>query len=220
MADKPKVTIPKKFLTGFSNLVELSNDEFNSLLKALKNVEPLNFNSSIEKEFENESLHEDDFSEILMAIFSISGLQNYLDKTKEEVINLIVEDFVKQTEKEKKGEVLRKRLIKLEEASISHQIYSKALRLSMEGEHIFNNCRVYTDVRPLFEDENHNLLKNYAVVTHRLKITYEDQGLIKELFFTVTPDNLKKLQLQANRAIDKESNLRKDWGDHIHFFNL
>jgi len=87
---------------------------------------------------------------------------------------------------------------------------AKAAELLSENERVLcgSNCRVLTDLRPIFSAD---ITKNpkSAVIQHVLKIAFHDAGEdIKEFYVAMDGDDVRYLQNLFERAIEKEHTLR------------
>lgn len=70
------------------------------------------------------------------------------------------------------------------------------------------DIRVLTDIRPIFTDDS-NVKINGQIILHNLKISYQEGDDIKEIFFAIDNNDIKKIKEQAERAEKKENEIKK-----------
>jgi len=87
-------------------------------------------------------------------------------------------------------------------------IYAKNVYLTFENLNLFFNARIISDLRYLFYSDI-SKLPNYALIQHTLKISYSKNREIKEKFFSFNLEQLNELKDLINRAIAKESTIKK-----------
>lgn len=82
----------------------------------------------------------------------------------------------------------------------------KSKELKLERERFFNNIRIITDLRPIFTDGDSCVFKKMSVM-HTIKIVFEQNSEVKELFFGLDLVDLEDLKRQIDRSIEKENKL-------------
>ena len=84
----------------------------------------------------------------------------------------------------------------------------KALDIITEHQKVFTGARILTDIRPVFtEDVKKTPLA--AVIVHNLKLEYFESDENHELFIALDHDDLTKLIESLQRALEKDSTLRR-----------
>jgi hypothetical protein len=102
--------------------------------------------------------------------------------------------------------LLRERFERL--LSIEHlNTLSKAFRLQREGERLYCEAKILSDIRPVFEGGVTSKPEN-AVITHTLKIHYHEGGDLREVFIVLDKDDLSSLREVVERAQLKDATLR------------
>jgi len=85
---------------------------------------------------------------------------------------------------------------------------AKAIDLRADHDALFHTCRVYSDVRPVFDDDP--TLEPYgAVAFHMLKIEYFKNGSFESMYLTLTDEDLEVLDTQVARALVKKNTLHR-----------
>jgi hypothetical protein len=96
------------------------------------------------------------------------------------------------------------RLLSIENISL----LSKALRLQREGEHLYCEAKIMSDIRPVFHDDI-SAKPAGGVVSHTLKLEYHKGPQHNEFFVILESADLQALKKTLERAIEKEVTLRK-----------
>ncbi len=82
----------------------------------------------------------------------------------------------------------------------------KALALRAEHAKTFCECRIISDIRPIFAKPQERPLG--AVITHTLKIAFHQQGEHSEFYVAMDSDDLANLKRAIDRAQSKADALR------------
>lgn len=85
---------------------------------------------------------------------------------------------------------------------------AKAIAVASDCPRLFSEARILSDLRPVFS-EDVTAAPLGAVVTHNLRISYNEEGNEKEFFVYLDSKDLKSLQEQIGRALQKDSTLRR-----------
>lgn len=83
----------------------------------------------------------------------------------------------------------------------------RAGRLSLENEHTFQEVRVFTDIRPVFEPHDPRAKPEGAIILHTLKVSYWSEGDVKDFFVTLDAYAANSLLEQLDRANSKAESL-------------
>jgi len=97
-----------------------------------------------------------------------------------------------------------KKLLGIENISL----LSKAIRLQRDGEKLYCDAKILSDIRPVFHDDATTKPAG-AVVTHTLRLGYHERGQHKEFFMVLENIDLANLALTLERAHTKGETLRK-----------
>lgn len=82
---------------------------------------------------------------------------------------------------------------------------AKALVLLHEQPQVFQDCRIITDLRPLFGDNDTEL--RAFTVTHQLRIGYDTPSESSDFYVALEADDLRRLRSAIDRALSKQTSL-------------
>lgn len=107
---------------------------------------------------------------------------------------------------------LKKGLADIFRSDASLGLTAKASELVLEYERRFcpHNCRILSDVRPVFM-EAAAAGPAAVIVQHILKIAYHEgeEGDLKDFYVSLDGDDIRRLQALLKRATEKEKSIRK-----------
>jgi hypothetical protein len=83
----------------------------------------------------------------------------------------------------------------------------KAYQLRADQSNIFLRSQIYTDIRPVFDDDLARPLLA-SLLTHTIKISYDESGGQQSIFLVADSQDLQQLQDQIARALEKAAALR------------
>lgn len=205
-----KLTIPKSQKSGLKFLIELDEQLQTELFDAIGKVE-LNFSTDelVEKLFREKGIEKGKVSKIIDALFSILGVITF---SRMDATTFLKEFTIALEELELKlNDNLRSQLVKfLECEDSSFHLKFKSLFLSRERENIFRESNVYTDMRPIFDNDGTQVLG--TMILHNLKISYFDgkhDFATSEIYLALDNEDLAKLKETIIRAEKKETVIRK-----------
>lgn len=205
-----KLTIPKSQKSGLKFLIELDEQLQTELFDAIGKVE-LNFSTDelVEKLFREKGIEKGKVSKIIDALFSILGVITF---SRMDATTFLKEFTIALEELELKlNDNLRSQLVKfLECEDSSFHLKFKSLFLSRERENIFRESNVYTDMRPIFDNDGTQVLG--TMILHNLKISYFDgkhDFATSEIYLALDNEDLTKLKETIIRAEKKETIIRK-----------
>lgn len=93
-------------------------------------------------------------------------------------------------------------------------IVSRGMSILLEQERLFSECRVFSDVRPVF-DADLGAAPSAAVIVHKLKIDYQQDDENKSFFVSLDATDLMRLRDVVERAIKKDAGLRHSMASAI-----
>ncbi|MGA8029350.1 MAG: hypothetical protein WB992_19590 [Bryobacteraceae bacterium] len=88
----------------------------------------------------------------------------------------------------------------------SLRLASKALGLKTDHERLFCGVKIITDIRPVFSNVQRKPTR--VMIGHTLKLEYHENGVHKELYIALEPDDIPKLKTVLERAEAKAISLR------------
>ncbi|OZE29085.1 hypothetical protein CH278_19665 [Rhodococcus sp. 05-2254-5] len=85
---------------------------------------------------------------------------------------------------------------------------AKAVDLDSSYERLLGRTRIFTDIRPMFEDDAREQV-SLASINHTLEIVYQSNGQDFDHFVTLDAGDLRKLRSQIDRALEKDENAQR-----------
>ena len=89
----------------------------------------------------------------------------------------------------------------------SLRAFSKGLKLQREGERLYCEAKIFTDVRPVFSNDIAAPPRS-AVITHTLKFSYHEGVVHNDFFVMLDGEDLEALRVVIERAQEKSATLR------------
>lgn len=205
--------VPRQFEVGFARIRDLGDEATHNLVEALRKA-PYTYN-----EYTLASVVADgvdtiaatDVQEIVFALLSLYSYRDYSAAT----ISDVAQGIAQAMEEGESGKLtlppeerpnFESRLNELLGID-SLDIKVRAGRLSLENEHTFQEARVLTDIRPVFEPQDPRAKPEGAIVLHTLKISYLSEGEVKDFFVTLDAYAANSLLGQLERANSKAESL-------------
>ena len=202
-------------MLGLNQLAMIDDDAFDRLLEAYKKSTPALFTRSFLTEMADkvEGIKPSDVTAITSSVISLFAVlhDRHYDVTEfvEAVVIAPIEDGSTEPALDsKQQESLRTRLPLLFAFDETFGITTKANDVFTQHEHVFNNARILTDVRPIFTNDL-TAKPNNVVVTHILKIGYVQDRELKEFFVAMDMADVKKLRDCISREMAKVEGLKK-----------
>lgn len=211
-----KYTVPQQLQEGFKKLISLSPEDVNTLSSILESAEVGKGIKGILESNKDKisSLKEnDDFQQVLQSLFSLTYIyidsKNSIDKFTTDFADSYKASVDKSTDKE--AAILKANLNTLLPSYGHIKLTQKASSLITENPHNFSEARIISDIRIVYNDDDDMSRKEqYALVVHHLKIKYSkgEEYEPKEFFVSMDLRDLKNLQVQIKRAIEKDELIR------------
>ncbi|MHA1583678.1 MAG: hypothetical protein ACTSWL_00360 [Promethearchaeota archaeon] len=216
-----KLRIPDKSYPILKKLLSFNEKEKEILFEKYKSI-----NASLDESYIDKVLTASDvpknlkpvINEILNLFSVFNGLKEDLRlKDINEFIDMLKDSFYDklQQKKENLEEDMKEKLNllgdfihKLFESNKSLLIIEKARTLLEEREKLVINTRIITDFRPVFEEDNIDIITD-GVILHNLRIEIINEQRNKEKkIFALDHDDLLRLQKNISRAFEKEDRIR------------
>lgn len=199
---------------AFITIGTLKEEESKSLLESLKSIPPSLSNERLATTIvnSNQYLEKEVAEELLELLFAIYNLSKRADVSIDEVIEQIVksigddEGFSSDLSTEQVKAVGRRLKILLDDNGTIASSY-KAILILKDHKCVFNDCRVFTDIRPIFGLDTTSSPIGMGIV-HTLKIMYVGLDGSNELFVSLDTSDLEQLGEEIDRAISKEKTIR------------
>jgi hypothetical protein len=201
-------SIPEDYRIGFKELSALREETFKAVYEALISVPWVSSIGELTAKVAKKAKVE--IAEIKEIFLSLEGLISFLEKEEDvkDISNDVVSILFSKGEIEKKdGPELQSRIYQLLK---DKQIFyaSKAADLLTENQNFFIQCRILTDIRPIFDLDVEQAPKA-GIVTHTLHIHYRAQGAPthEDFYITLESGDIDTLVEALIRALKKEKSL-------------
>lgn len=209
-----EIQIPEGFIQAFEFISELNSDQAKSLGELVRNL-PFKMDQDGFSNLVYEMFPTAEKFDLAQAIFSLGKILNEIDITVDDLISSLAKDFQLKTDKLIEGNL---EWVLGDLTQLKHIF--KASSLQRQAERIFTNSAVYTDVRFCFEDNLDNWNADHGVIIHSLKLEFlSSEGKQEEIFIGLDKDDLGKLIETAQRALQKEEAIKKQYSEKISWFN-
>ncbi len=213
-----KVFIPEPVLPGFKIISSFTQGDVGKLTSYLKNIPVgdslINLNNDIEKLFDFKTA-----SELLKTIMSFNELIGKKGETFDDVAKNLSESYNETVEGDvevSKIKNLEDNLLQILKNYKNLGLSLKARDLMVENENNFQESRIISDLRLVFDDELENK-KRHGVIIHRLHIEYRHQRTYKDIYVSLDLQDLQQLKEEIERAIKKHEIIKNDYKDSITF---
>jgi hypothetical protein len=204
--------IPERFRSGLLRLAKLPDAGYEELLAAL-NRAPSSFTTNRELAvWISSEVPGVSGSDIRMIVESLTSLYRVRVRSERTVprvaadIAASVREFESST-----GPAFEGRLTSLLALPVLNVASVKAKELRAEGERIYCDAKILTDVRPVFGDGDDTSV-TASIIVHTLKLGFHVSGPSaeshRELFVSLDSKDIVELKKVLERAEDKEKSLR------------
>jgi hypothetical protein len=202
--------IPRQHLPSIGKILQLSDAAIEELISALSSATISAEATAMAEKVAGSvpSIPSEDLTEIIETIYSLYHVREFAEVTRARFIRDLVENLLSNVDfgltKVDASTVGKKfqRLLNVKTLNI----LSKAIRLQRDGERIYCDARIISDIRPVFGDDIEKGPAS-AVITHTLKLTYHEMGEHKEFFIVLDEQDLISLQETIDRAQSKNATL-------------
>ena len=203
--------IPDREYAVLKNIVELPEDSFSALVKALADIDlkllQLDFSGDLAKQVPG--LKASDLKAMVRTVSSFVSAFERNSKTPQEfgadLLETIREEKPKYFPLDKAG-LLETRLQKIFSAGRVISLTSKAFDVMTEQDRIYCGSRVLSDIRPVFLGAADSI--SAAVVIHNLRLSYHQDGEHLEFSVAMNRDDLRALIQTLEKAEKKDQALR------------
>jgi hypothetical protein len=166
-------------------------------------------------------MEENDIEEIIRAFFSLIRFSKDNSIEFNEFVEDITESITTSDEFQiEDSKLLKNNLLYLYECRSNILLTIKANGLLGEYDKLFIDCRILSDIRIIFNDDLDNV-EQAAVVVHQLKLDYVRHGESQQTFFALDSNDLQKLKIVIERALEKDKNIKSNvYRNNLEFIEL
>jgi len=209
-----RINIPSQVFTGFKLLSELSESQMESLTTFISKL-PIDIEYvEVASKFD-ELLEITIGRELLQTLLSFNKVLKETESNNEKLAKSLTDSFI-HLSKEALSDDLVKRLeanlqIVLNNYNCISTIIDTRKMLRSSGNSI-SEFNIHSDIRLLFTQNKKND-KRSAIISHKMQFEYTGGESPKEISFTVDIDDLKKIKIEIEKAIENDQLIRDDYKD-------
>lgn len=207
-----KISIPIEHQSIIKYYINLSEELKGEILQIISKSKIGIKNTDLINEIsETLSLEKKDLENLFMILDSLLGAQEGLGvKSEDEFFNILLNAINNFEEKVEDTINVTNELIRLmNNCGSSYVITRGAESILTDSQNLFLNACLYDDLRPVYLNKEKTKLQGFILI-HNLKIKYYSQNKRKELFFSLTSEDLKELkeqiELSEKRTLDIKAN--------------
>ncbi|MGA2596584.1 MAG: hypothetical protein ABSH09_06275 [Bryobacteraceae bacterium] len=202
--------IPKQNLPAFGKILKLPDAVIDELINALTSTTIAAEAGAMAEKIAGSvpSIPREDLNDIVDTLYSLYHVREFSEVRSARFVRDLVEALLENPDfglkKEDASSTGKRFHLLLNVRTLN--VLSKAIRLQRDGEHLFCDAKIISDIRPVFGD---NLSEGpiSAVITHTLKLAYHEGGDHKEFFIVLDQQDLISLFEIIDRAHEKDEAL-------------
>ena len=205
--------IPKPYEVGLVKIFNLSENAIYSLTVALADAKPTLKSkaqaASIAAKVQGITVQ--DIESLIDTLASLSlarmSMEMSISEFAENIVEAIEESEIKpQNLNEDTRSLFKSKLESLLDIGVI-RIAAKADEVLHQHEHALSRVRIFTDIRSVFGDEP-KAVPEAVVIVHTLKLTYIQEGDLKDFFVAMDASDIKMLRDALDRAEQKAESLK------------
>ena len=215
----PRYTIPEQFKAGFVRLANLNEQEVQNIALLLKGM-PVGEGPQKFHERLTTNINVEGSASIASSLYSIGALLTK-EKADENLVLELVEAFKVSTQldSEKEIENLKISLLILLPYFKNLKTTFKAFNVIFDNERIFEETRIITDIRLVFNDDISNS-ERMALISHQLKVHFRENDSERDMYFSLNTSDLLEIRACIDRALEKEHEIIKDYTGNLTFITI
>lgn len=169
----------------------------------------------IEEIAKSEAVPADLAKDLIHLILALDSARLNNNLTVDQLLNDVEEELTSLVREgrfpEHSARIANDRLRKLLERKTPLQLVAKAMNVFTEHEHTFRNCRILTDIRPVFvdSDKEAEIALAAGTIVHTLKLEYREGRRTLEIFVAMDDKDILSLESALQRAKIKARDLRE-----------
>ena len=210
----PSITIPESAYPAIQDLVRLSQDDFEALVKALSDATPAISPGRFWRHVAQRApqIAEAKTESIVTQLFTLDYVRDDLGLSTEEFAK-IMSDTAASAKSDKfpfsedDKATLETRLTKIFELRRSLSLTTKALDVLTSHDRVFYTARILTDLRPVFDGSGD--LIEAAVIVHNLRIHYGQDDDHRDFYVALDTRDIQSLRDVLDRAEKKSQSLQE-----------
>jgi chemotaxis protein CheY-P-specific phosphatase CheC len=202
--------IPKEYLPAIGKILKLSDAAVEELINAMSSATITAEAAGMAEKITESvpSIPYEDLVDIVQILYSLYHVREFSEVRPARFVRDLVETLLLNPDfgiSKSDASPTGKRFQRLLNVKTLNTL-SKAIRLQRDAEHIYCEAKIISDIRPVFGD-NVKQRPLSAVITHTLKLGYDQLGEHKEFFIVLDEEDLGALQSVVERAKAKGQTL-------------
>ena len=212
MAVKAQIRIPKHNYNGLAKLLHVSDEQLQKLFSVFEEQTPtLSHEKYLAHVIQKVDFDPDDVAEMLDVMITLYSVRFSINLDIPDFVDVLcraLEDTGFEPLIPDNGDwsLFRNRLTTFLSFSQSIGIVSKSSFIFFQHTNIFQEARIFTDVRPVFDSDLEETPVG-GLVVHKLKITYMQSGEQQEIFLALGADDIRAIREVLDRAELKEKSI-------------
>lgn len=202
-----ELQIPEKFKPGFKLLISIDEKTVQSFIDSFQQAQPLQINDLVSVVTSRvNTLTKKEVKDVIETLISIHNLRDYLQENNDASTNEVIEKISQAVEDDEELEITDEQRQEFERRLVNFlgldnilSFRSKSIEVIRDHERLFQNSRIHTDMRPVFESGLEDSPAGVAIV-NMLKIEYVDLDGKHEFFVALDANDLKQLREQLDIA--------------------
>ncbi|MFN6034977.1 MAG: hypothetical protein ACK48B_13285 [Dolichospermum sp.] len=202
-----ELQIPEKFKPGFKLLISIDEKTVQSFIDSFQQAQPLQINDLVSVVTSRvNTLTKKEVKDVIETLISIHNLRDYLQENNDASTNEVIEKISQAVEDDEELEITDEQRQEFERRLVNFlgldnilSFRSKSIEVIRDHERLFQNSRIHTDMRPVFESGLEDSPAGVAIV-NMLKIEYLDLDGKHEFFVALDANDLKQLREQLDLA--------------------
>ncbi|MFN5992462.1 MAG: hypothetical protein ACK47Q_24075 [Dolichospermum sp.] len=202
-----ELQIPEKFKPGFKLLISIDEKTVQSFIDSFQQAQPLQINDLVSVVTSRvNTLTKKEVIDVIETLISIHNLRDYLQENNDASTNEVIEKISQAVEDDEELEITDEQRQEFERRLVNFlgldnilSFRSKSIEVIRDHERLFQNSRIHTDMRPVFESGLEDSPAGVAIV-NMLKIEYLDLDGKHEFFVALDANDLKQLREQLDIA--------------------
>ena len=209
-----KFVIPEEGLRGIRLLLDLDADRLNALLRAIEATGPVLMASEARAVLIEEALEGDHIDHIVdilaTAIQPLHILRQQTEMSAAAFYATIGASAARSgaphwnQESDNRWMELKPQLVALLDSK-ALSVEAKAFRLIRARPNVVQSLRIFSDVRPIFDESRKRVVAQAIINT--LRVRYLDGNDSKTIHLSIDPDDLNDIEEQVRRAIQKNNEI-------------
>ncbi len=214
-----KLNIPADFLPGFDAILQMPDENWQLLCKAVHSLPEGSGPDSMEQIF-HKTPQLQGYPALAPTVFSLGSLVKEGSKPDALASSLVdayqaVNHDVAEADRNRLNQRLQELFQNLHAISITF----KAIQLMEEANQVYVDARIVSDIRLVFNEELDQQQRR-ALLIHTIHLSTREGRQKKETYFSCSQDDLKMLKEQIDRALRKEELIRQEYGTSIPFLDI